>query len=140
MFLGPSLLAALLLRCLRRGICLYREENIEPRALTEREHPVGNFIHRIFFYLLPAEQAVGAADAGKEQTQIIEDLGGGSDGRARVARGVFLFDRDRRRDPVDYIDVRLLDALEKLSRICRQRFDISALPFGVNRIEGERGL
>ncbi len=33
------------------------------------------------------------------------------------------------------ICIRLLDTLQKLSRIGRQRLDISALPFGVNGVE-----
>ena len=82
--------------------------------------------------------AIRAAGARPQQAQKIVDLGGGGDGRARIARGVLLADRDRRRDAVDLIDVRLLHALQKLARVGRERFDVAALPFGVNGVEGQR--
>ena len=43
-------------------------------------------------------------------------------------------------DAVDAIDVRLLHPLEKLARVGRQRLDVAPLPFGVDRVEGERRL
>ena len=44
------------------------------------------------------------------------------------------------RDAVDAIDVGLLHPLEELARVGGQRFDVAALPFGVDRVEGERGF
>ena len=44
------------------------------------------------------------------------------------------------RDAVDAIDVRLLHPLEELPGVGRQRLDVAPLPFGVNRVEGERRL
>ena len=49
-----------------------------------------------------------------------------------------MLDGNRRRQPVDLVDVRLLHHLQELARIGRQRFDIAALALGVNGIEGER--
>ena len=43
-------------------------------------------------------------------------------------------------DAVDAIDVGLLHPLEELPGVGRQRFDVAALPFGVDRVEGERRL
>ena len=71
---------------------------------------------------------------------IVVDLGDGADGRARIARGGLLLDRDRRRQAVDQIDVRLLHQLEELARIGRQALDIAALALGIDRVEGERGF
>jgi hypothetical protein len=88
----------------------------------------------------PAVPAEGASDAGVEQPHVIVDLGRGADCRARVADAVLLPDGNRRRDAVDAIDVGLLHPLEELPRVSGQRFDISALAFGVDRVESERRL
>ena len=57
-----------------------------------------------------------------------------------IRGGRLLLDGDRGREAVDQIDVGLLHLLEKLARVGRQRLDVAALPFGVNRVEGERRL
>ena len=44
------------------------------------------------------------------------------------------------REPLDRVDVRLLHQAEELPRIGRERLDVAALPFGVDRVEGERRL
>jgi hypothetical protein len=79
-------------------------------------------------------------DARPQQAHVIVDLGDGGDGRARVLRRGLLLDRDRRREPVDLVDVGLLHHLEELARIGRERFDIASLALGIDRVEGERRL
>jgi len=54
--------------------------------------------------------------------------------------GIFLLDGDCRRDAFYGINVRLLDALQELSGIRRERLDISALALGVDCIECEEDL
>ena len=83
---------------------------------------------------------IGDADAREEQAQIIVDLGDGADGGARVLRGGLLLDGDGGREAVDVIDIGLLHHLEELARVRRQAFDVAALAFGVDGIEGERGF
>src|SRR4029079_11519163 len=63
-----------------------------------------------------------------------------TDGGTRVPRGCLLVDRDRRGEPIDGIDVGLLHHLQELARVRRERLDVPALPFGVDGVEGERGL
>ena len=87
-----------------------------------------------------AFEAEGLAGARKQQPQIVVDLGRGGHRRARIARGVFLPDGNRRRDAVDLIDVGLLHALEKLPRIGRQRLDIAPLPLRIDGVEDQRRL
>ena len=38
------------------------------------------------------------------------------------------------------IDIRLTLHIQKLARIGGQAFDIAPLPFGINRVKGERGF
>ena len=87
-----------------------------------------------------ADRAVRPADARVEQAQVVVDLGDGADRRARVARGRLLVDRDRRREALDRVHVRLLHHLEELPRVGGERLDVAALALGVDRVEGERGL
>ena len=82
----------------------------------------------------------GTPDAREEHAQVVVDLGDGADGRARVLRGGLLLDRDRRRQPLDRVDLGLLHLLQELARVGRERLDVAALPLGVDGVEGERGL
>ena len=70
--------------------------------------------------------------------QVVVDLGDRSDGGPRVVSGALLLDGDRRRQPLDRIDVRLFHQPEELAGVGRQRLDVPALAFGVNRVERER--
>src|SRR5580658_3608360 len=78
--------------------------------------------------------------ARPEEAHVVVDFGGGRDGRARIARGVLLLDGDGGRESVDVVDIGLLDALEELTGVGGERFDVTALAFGVDGIEGERGF
>ena len=71
---------------------------------------------------------------------MIVDLGHGADRRARGAHRIDLIDRDGRRNALDAIDLRLVHAVQELARIGRERLDVAALPFGVQRVEYQRGF
>ena len=91
-------------------------------------------------HLAAAVAAVRASDARVQQPQVIVNLGRRADGRSRIADAVLLADRNRRADAFDGVDVGLLHPLEELSRVRGQRLDVPALPFGVDRVEGQRRL
>jgi len=80
------------------------------------------------------------ADLREEMAEMIEDLGGATDRRPRTGDTVALFDRNGRRQIRNVIDLRPRKPLQKLSRVGRQRTHIAALPFGVQRVEGQRRL
>ena len=88
----------------------------------------------------PADRAVRLADARPQQAQVVVDLGHGADRRARVARGRLLVDRDRRREPLDRVHVRLVHLAEELARVGRQRLDVAPLALRVDRVEREARL
>src|SRR5947209_4973829 len=77
-------------------------------------------------------------DAREEQAQIIVHFGDRADGRTRIARSRLLVDGDRRRQALDVVDVRLLHLSEKLARVRGERFDVAALAFRIDRVEGKR--
>ena len=63
-----------------------------------------------------------------QQAQVVVDLRDGPDRRPRVARRRLLVDRDRRRQALDRVDVRLVHLPEELARVGRQRLDVPACP------------
>ena len=112
----------------------------EARPLREREDLLDDLVEALAGDRAPADRAVRPADPRVEQAQVVVDLGHRADRRARVARGRLLVDRDRRREPVDRVDVGLLHHLQELPRVGGERLDVAALPLGVDRVEGERRL
>ncbi len=77
------------------------------------------------------------ADAGEQQTQIIVDLGDRAHRRARILRGGLLLDGNGRGQALDQIDIGLAHQFQELAGVGRQRFDIAALAFGIDGVEGQ---
>ena len=84
--------------------------------------------------------AVRRAGARVEKPQIVVDLGHGAHRRARVVARRLLLDRDRGRQALDQVHLGLRHQLEELARVRRERLDVAALAFGVERVEGERAF
>ena len=121
-------------------VSAHGKEHVPARALGLREQARGDLIDGVALDARAAVRAEGAPDARPEEAQEVVALGGGGDGGARVARGVLLADGDGGSDAVDLVDVGLLHALQELARVGGQRFDVAALAFGVDGVEGERGF
>ena len=117
-----------------------RRQQVEPRALGQRQHAVDHLADRLALDRQAGRRRIGHADAGEQQAQVVVDLGDRADGRARVAAGGLLLDGDGRRQAVDLVDVRLLHHLEELAGIGRQALDVAALALGIDGVEGERRL
>ena len=115
-----------------------RRQQIEPGALGQGHDLVDHLRDRLALDRQAGRGRVGDADPGEQQAQVVVDLGDRADGRARIARGGLLLDRDRRRQAADRIDVRLLHQLEELARIGREALDVAALAVGIDRVERER--
>ncbi len=80
------------------------------------------------------------SDACEEQFDIIVDLGGSSDCRTRVASVDLLFDGDCRWNTFNIVYLWFIVTAKELSGVGIETFDISSLSFGVESVEGERGL
>src|SRR5581483_10173978 len=117
-----------------------RSVDREAGALREGEDLLDDRVDRLPRDRTPAHGAVGSPHPCVEEAQVVVDLGDRPDRRARVARGRLLVDRDRRREAVDRVDVRLLHHLQELPRVGGERLDIPPLPLGVDRVEGEARL
>ncbi len=83
---------------------------------------------------------MGAAGAGKEEAQVVVDLGHGADGGAGVAAGALLVDGDGGGEALDVVDVGLLHLAEELAGVGGEGLDVAALALGVDGVEGERAL
>ena len=83
---------------------------------------------------------VRLADGRKQDAQIVVNLGRRRDRGTRIGPRAPLLDRDRRRKPFDEIDVRLFHLVQELPGVGGEAFDVAALAFGIERVEGERGF
>ena len=73
-------------------------------------------------------------------THIVVDFGDRPDGGSRRPAGVLLLDADGGRQTVDVVHFGRLQAAQELACIGAERFDVSPLTFGVNRVDGETAL
>ena len=117
-----------------------RREDHQARVLGKLQDMVDHLRHALRRQHQAVIRAMRLADARVEQPQVVVDFGDGAYGRARIVAGGLLLDRDRRRQALDQVDIRLFHQLQELSRVSRQRFDVAALAFRIERVEGERRL
>ena len=80
------------------------------------------------------------AQAGHQQPQVIVNFGDRGHRAARIRLPGTLIDRYRRLQALDQIDIGPLHLVQKLPRVDRKAFDVLPLPFGENRIEGQRAF
>jgi hypothetical protein len=104
------------------------------------QEPLGHLLCGLGRDRLPAAGAVRPAQGGEEQPQVVVDLGYRPDRRARVGDGRALLDRDRRREAVHRLDLRPLHLLQELAGPGREALHVTALPLGVEGVEGEAAL
>ena len=115
-------------------------EHLEAGALVDLEDPVDDLLRRLAGHGRSVVGTVGHTDPGVEEPEVVVDLGDGADGGAGVAARRLLIDRDRRGEPFDEVDVRLVHLAEELPGVCGEALDVAALPLGVDRVERQRRL
>ena len=119
----------------RKGHEQTRIAIVQPMA-----HGIAHGLRRIALHELTALTAMQMRRTRKQQLQMIVQLRHRAHGRAGSPHGIGLIDGDGRRNPFDPIDLRLVHAIQKLSRIRRERFDVASLTFRIERVEDERGF
>ena len=119
---------------------LDRREDQELRAVRLRE----NLFDRLIDALGPdgraAVRTVHPPEPRGEHAKVVVHLGERADRGSRRAAGASLLDRHRRRKPLNLLEERLRHLAHELPGIRRKALDISPLPLGVERVEGERRL
>ena len=63
-----------------------RRQQVEARALGQRQHPVDHLADGLALDRQAGRRRIGDADAGIEQAHVVVDLGDRADGRARDSR------------------------------------------------------
>ena len=116
------------------------EEGVGAGAFGKGEEGGDDLVDGVALDDAAAVQAGDGAAAGVEEAEVVVDLGGGGDGGAGVAGLVLLLDGDGGGEAVHVVDVGLFDALEELAGVGGEGFDVAALAFGVDGVEGERGF
>ena len=104
-------------------------------------HPaIENLIDRLGLDRSIALRAMLLAHPRIEHSEIIVNLRDCPDGRTGSVRKPFLFDRDRRGEPLDFLHRRLGHLPDELPHIRAQALDESSLPLGINRLHRQGGL
>ena len=112
-------------------------EQEDSLALIIAENHVDDLFLGIFHHLLATLIAVCSTGAGIEQTEIIVNLGGSAHGRAGILVGGFLFYADDRTQSRNLVNIRAFHITQEVAGIGRECFDISALTFGKDGVEGQ---
>ena len=99
-----------------------------------------NIVDRVFLDQRAAHRRESLADAGKEKTQIVVNLGLCANRAARIAHDDLLLNGYGRRNAEDKVTFWLAHSSEELTRIARQRLDITALTLGIQSVESQRAL
>jgi hypothetical protein len=115
-------------------------EDHNPLALRDSEDLLQDLLAALARDFDAAGGAVGDADGGVEDAQVIVNFGDGADGGARATVGGFLLDGDGGAEAIDGIDFGALHLIEELTGVGREGFDVAALSFGIDCVEGEGGF
>ena len=115
---GPHLLKHVQMFAL--AVTHHRGEQHEFAAFGHREDGIHHLRNGLCFQRDTVGWAARIPHPGKQQPQVVVDLGDGADRGPRVMRGRFLLDRNGGRQAFDMVDVRLFHHRQKLPRVGRQ--------------------
>jgi len=118
----------------------HRGQNLDAATGRQRQDAIDDLLGALGHHFLPADRAVGDADAGVQQAQIVVDLGDRPDRRARVGADALLVDGHGRAEALDLVDIGLFHLPQELASVGAQAFHIAPLALGEDRIEGQGGL
>ena len=110
------------------------------RARRQCRHFFQYLLGRLLLNRRAALVALGRAQPGHQQPQMVVDFRDRGDGAARILAAGPLVDRHRRLQALDQIDVGPLQLMQKLPGVDRQAFDILPLAFGIQRVERQRAF
>ena len=106
----------------------------------QRQDFIHHLAHRLRLNRQPRRRRIRRPRARPQQAHIVVNLGNRPHRRARIVRGRFLLNRNRRRQPFYGINVRLFHQVKELPRISGKALDVTPLPLGINRVKRQRRL
>ncbi len=112
----------------------------QPGAFGHLQDAVHDLLGRLLADGLAAGGAVGLADPGVEEAQVVVDLRDRAHGGAGVAAGALLVDGDGRAQPLDLVHVRLLHQAQELAGVGGEGLHVAALALRVDGVEGQAAL
>ena len=115
-----------------------RRQHLDTAARGQVQQTVHDLRHAVPFDHAPALLAVRRPDPGVQHPQRVGDLAGGPHGRARRMDRRLVRNAQRRRQPLDRIDLRLGALGQKLAGIGRQRLHVAPAPLGIQHVERQR--
>ncbi len=101
---------------------------------------LGDALVGVMHHLLAGDGRIGPRSAGEKQTQEVVDLGDGADRRTGILVGGLLLDGHHGAESRDLVDVGTLHGPDELPGIGREGLHVTALPLGIDGVEGQRRL
>ena len=101
---------------------------------------IDNLLPRLSGDRFSALGTVSGSDSGEKDAEKIVDFGDGSNGTSRTLSTGFLRNGDCGRETGNLIDIGLGQLTEELPGVTGETFDVAALSFGIEGIEGERAF
>ena len=117
-----------------------RRQDLDLRPLGPGDDEIGDLRRALALDRRAVVRAVGHPDTRPEQPEVVVHLGDRPHRGSRVRAGGLLLDRNRGRQALDGVHVRLFHQPEELPGVRRQRLHITSLALGVDGVERERGL
>ena len=99
-----------------------------------------NGLGRVVLHGLDADLVEQMPGAGKQQLEVVVELGHRPHGGAARAHRVGLVDGNGGWHALDLVDRRFVHAVQKLAGVGREGLDITALAFGVQGVKHQAGL
>ena len=118
----------------------HRRQNHHLRARRQCRQFFENLLGRLLPNRRAALVALGRAQPGHQQPQIVVDFRDRRHRAARILAAGPLIDRHGRLQTLDQIDVGPLELMQKLPGVNRKALDILPLPFGIQRVERQRAF
>ena len=118
----------------------HRSQHHEPRFCWQERDAIDDLGGRLAGHGRAGLRIMGLTQVRVEKPQVVVNLRGGRDGRARIGSAGSLLDGDGRRQPFDVVDLGLLHLVEELPCVGREALHVLALPFRKQRVEGQRRL
>ena len=115
-------------------------QNGNPAVLGEGQDGVNDLLHRLPLHRTAAFGAMGLAHPGKEQAQVVVNLGDGAHGGTRIVGHALLVNGDGGRKALNVVHVGLVHPAQELAGVGGEGFDVTPLPLGIDGVKGQRAF
>ena len=112
-------------------------QQLKAGAIGQGHNPVDHLVDALGRNAAIAVGAVGIARPPVEQAQVVVDFGHRAHGGTGVVGGGFLVDGNGWTEPLDGIDIGLVDLAQKLAGVGAERLHVAALALGKNGVKGQ---